>query len=203
MNLTFDAASGLRTAATVAATTVAAVVFAGCSGETNSPTGTTTTAAPSPSSTATATPSPTPSPTPATPTLPAAAQGSGKQAAEAFARYWVATLNASGERLDGSALRRISAETCGACLGIADSMDSIREQEGFSEGGTWKVLRAGAIRSEGFVEVSMRIESEPQRYQNTTGSQVIRARSNEFGVVLRAQRRGDTWIAQNLIFVDE
>ena len=131
------------------------LAVAGCSGEAAAPEPAPTAPATS-SASATNRPTPTASPSPAVPTLPAAAEGKGRKAAEAFARHYITLINtAIGETPSEEALAAVnrldslSSPTCSYCEVIVDSLRELSEREGSFTGGTWQEVGISTGRPNG------------------------------------------------------
>jgi len=77
---------------------------------------------------------------PVEPTLPPEAEGNGPKAAEAFVRYYFATVNYAQATGDTATLRELALKSCEACEGGLQFIRDIYERGGKNEGGDYSVL---------------------------------------------------------------
>jgi alkylhydroperoxidase family enzyme len=116
----------MRARVGVVVAAVTAAVLAGCGGS-DAPEG-----SPAPSAA-------TSSAAPSAPPLPAAAEGQGPRAAEAFVRHYVNLINHAIATLDPGPLRAASGNGCSACMAMARATDQLREAGRAYEGGEWSI----------------------------------------------------------------
>jgi hypothetical protein len=118
---------------------VVLVLGASCDGGDPSPTTLPSSAPPSVVTTTAAPPStPTPTPTPTPPTLPAAARADSPAGAEAFARFWLTTLDYAYKTGDTKPFRALG--SCDGCKTLADSIDKLFRGGGNVSGGNLVVI---------------------------------------------------------------
>ena len=182
---------------------IAAVVagIAGCSG---SGAGSAPTALP-PLSAGPAGASPTAAPPAAVPvvTKPPEADKATATGAEAFARYWIAELNAAFASLDASRLQSISGPRCATCQSYIDSLRTSAANLERYEGGHISVREVAATSpAASAATVILNYDSAEGRVFDAEGKLLDRvaARRNvtlQFDLV----RRGSGWTAKQLVRV--
>lgn len=125
------------------ATFVVLALGAACDGgdPAPSPLPSTTTAA---GTTAPATSTPAPTPTASPPTLPAVARQDSPAGAEAFARFYIQTLDYSYQSRDTQLLRQLA--RCSGCDAVADGIDQWSSEGGRYEGGRLAVINSGVVK---------------------------------------------------------
>jgi len=94
--------------------------------------------------TPTVAPTPAPTPTPSPPALPALARQDSPAGAEAFARYWLTTLDYATTTGDTRLLRQLA--NCAGCNALAESIDKVRAEGGRTLGGKATVSKSNTIR---------------------------------------------------------
>ena len=78
------------------------------------------------------------------PTMPAEAKGTGPEAAKAFVKHFVATLNYAQKTGDTSTLRRLYGAPCSFCEGISDGLDRVHSHGGSIKTDGWTLRRLKA-----------------------------------------------------------
>ncbi|KQY55468.1 MULTISPECIES: DUF6318 family protein [unclassified Nocardioides] len=79
------------------------------------------------------------------PTMPAAAEGSGDKAAQAFARYWVAMVNYAQETGDTEPLKALHSEKCTPCSSGVEAVDEGYANGKSMVGGQYKITSLKAV----------------------------------------------------------
>ena len=177
-----------------------AVALAGCSG---SDPESAPTALPS-LAPAAATPSASPSPS-AVPvvTRPPEADKATAAGAEAFARYWIAELNAAFVSLDASRLQKISGPNCATCQSYIDSLRLSAANLESYQGGQIEVRELAATSpAASATTVILSYDSAEGRVLNAEGLLIDRVAARQ-NVTLQFDllRRGSGWIVQQLVRV--
>jgi hypothetical protein len=169
---------------------VAALVLTGCSPDAEpSPMPTPS----SPSTSDAAEPAPTP------PTMPAQAEGTSPDAAKAFARYFVQTINFAMSTGDTSPLRTASADACATCRAIADKIDESHAGPAFLEGRGWRPRGFQYVRvaaDEALVAVPVRISA--QKSYASTGAQPTETVPSRGNLDLRMSWSTGRWLVTQL-----
>ena len=178
---------------------MALLALSACSSEAEEPAAAATSSSPAAQPSASASPTPTPTASP-TPTLPAEAEGKGREAAEAFARYWVDALNYGSESLDAQPLRQASAQSCGACIAIAERMEEIDSAGGFSRGGQWMVLGTVVSGRDDDFQIDASIQTRPQSIKDSADSRVRRSGSEDFLLTISVGMQQGRWVVSQLDF---
>jgi hypothetical protein len=140
---------------------LAAVVLAGCQGSAEPP--------PLEESAASETPSPSESPVTSAPTLPAEAEGTSPEAAEAFVRHYVELVNYAMATGDTAPLAEQSHETCNTCTAIQNRVNEVYTAGGQLDGDGWTVRTVTHVPS-GNIEallVAVGIDIAPQSAYET------------------------------------
>jgi hypothetical protein len=143
---------------------------------------------------------PTPSATPTPAVLPSAARQATPQGAEAFARYYYATLSRAFSTGETTALRTLATSGCQTCARFANSIDaSTRSGQRFA-GGQITVRAAAAVKRDASLsDVTLRYDSAPLRLLSADGAE-LRQRAAQLGVTvemqLRAGRNG--WLVDDI-----
>lgn len=113
-----------------------------------------TEAKPDPTPTITSSPSASPSASeavtpkpPVLPTMPAAARGSGDEAARAFARYWIAMVNYAQSTGDTEPLSALHADYCSGCSAGVEQVKKDWSKGKSIVGGRYKILKLNSLES--------------------------------------------------------
>jgi hypothetical protein len=89
--------------------------------------------------------------------MPAEAKGTSAEAAKAFVRYWIDSLNYAAQSGRTDHLKRLNSQTCAACVAITDFIDKVYSSGGFIHGDGWRTESAQTISHHGrdrpFVDV--------------------------------------------------
>jgi hypothetical protein len=145
----------MRARVGVVVAAVSAAVLAGCGGS-DAPEG-----SPAPSAA-------TSSAAPSAPALPAAAEGQGPRAAEAFVRHYVDLINHGLETLDERPLVAESTQDCDLCRGFARILAGVDAKGGSYEGGQWGLRgierRPHGVPGEYNFRALIRVSEETIRY---------------------------------------
>jgi hypothetical protein len=182
----------MRARVGVVAAAVTAAVLAGCGGS-DAPEG-----SPAPSAA-------TSSAAPSAPPLPAAAEGQGPRAAEAFVRHYVDLINHGLETLDERGLAQASAEGCAACQYFIEALKTTRERQGYYEGGDWKIVELTryphGVEGEHNVRAQVEISAEKVVHRNPRDVAQIPERRTVYNFIV-AQRDGAFFVTR-IIGIDE
>lgn len=143
---------------------------------------------PDPSPPPTASPTAVPSATPAPPPLPPAAQADSPTGAEAFARYWLTTLDYAYQTGNTKPFRQLG--TCKGCIALADAIDQVYREGGRFEGGllTTMSATASAYSASRSASVSLRYSRTPRKTIHGDGQVFDSAGSSNLGFLIKLAR---------------
>lgn len=143
---------------------------------------------------------PTPSASPTAAALPSAARQGTPEGAEAFARYYYATLSRAFRSGQTESLRTLASATCKTCARFANSIDEAARSGRKFAGGDISVRAAAAVRRNAAAsDVTLQYDSAPLRLLAANGRQ-LRQRAAQVGVAVevRLLRRGGGWIVDEI-----
>lgn len=171
-----------------------AVLASGCEGESGD-----TLPPPVTESSSTVRPSdPTTPAGPVEPTLPAAAEGTSRAAAEAFVRYYIKVLNYSMVTGETFALKAASAKTCEGCLTYVDTIRKMYNRGGFYRSKDWvigDVLLSG--KPPGALLFAVVGVAPRATFQQTGSSNVQHSQPTDLAFSIEATNGGDRWRASS------
>jgi hypothetical protein len=134
---------------------------------------------PKPAPPETSSASPSASPSVVAPTMPAEAKGTGPEAAKAFVRHFIATLNYAQTTGDTSTLRQLYGALCSFCEGVSDGLDRVQSHGGSIKTDGWSVRRLRA--SQGGTTVIALVRVAPQVVVMRQGGKPERFDGQEHG----------------------
>ena len=180
----------------IAVTAATALSLTACSGEAAE-----TAATPSPSPTARTTPSPTAtaSPTPSVPTLPPEAEGKGKAAAEAFARYYIDTVSLALTSFETDRMVELASTECFDCNAIAETLERIESDGGDYRGGEWTIstVKMRSL-SAGRFEALVAVDVQPHEVKVSDSDEYTQYKGGSELKVLQLQRNSGAWRVERL-----
>lgn len=154
---------------------------------------------PKPSRPASSSASPSASPSAVAPTMPAEAKGTGPEAAKAFVKHYIATLNYAAVSGDTTGLRRLYSRSCTFCEGISDGFDRVHVNGGSIKTNGWRVRHLDAGAGSSAIKVLASVNVTPQVVLLKAGT-----KPKKFDGIPNAKRRfslsasGGSWSLTNL-----
>lgn len=139
-------------------------------------------------------------PAPATLDRPAYADEEGPSGAEAFAGYWIDTLNEATTSGETERFRSLSTDACVTCSDFADQLDGIYSSGGRVESDGWDVgsvvLEAGA--SDEMVGMLVTVDVSAQRVFDSADAKAQRYEGGTQAFRFEIIRRDDDWFVDDL-----
>lgn len=128
------------------------------------------------------------------PSIPAAAQASGRAGAEAFVRYYIDLLNYAANTGDTTALRNV-ATNCGGCADYAQLYETTYEAGGWFHDPGWRPFGLLSRREGNHVTVVLQVNAPAVTYLKRHGGEPKRGQAEVYSLRFEVRRSGDQWIA--------
>ncbi|WP_343988975.1 DUF6318 family protein [Terrabacter terrae] len=131
--------------------------------------------------------------------IPAAARPHTQEGAEAFARFFIESLNEGATKPDATALAGLFAPGCKTCVAMEKSLQELKAQGERHAGSSIVVSRTSSLTfSTSAAQVLIDVQQKRVKVLNSRGSTLRETASGPGTFVMTLNQNGGHWVASKL-----